>query len=120
MQTGNSTSSAGDNGKTVAIVSYITLIGWIVALIIHNSNKTSLGAYHLRQMLGLMILMIVFAILRYLLFMAPLTGWMIALALNISILVLWIFGIIHAVNGREKPIPIVGGLFQKWFAGFAV
>ena len=49
-------STATDNGKTIAIISYITLIGWIIALIMHNNNKTELGAYHIRQMLGIMLL----------------------------------------------------------------
>jgi uncharacterized membrane protein len=119
MENSNS-SSAANNGKTVAIVSYITIIGWIVALIIHHSNKTSLGAYHLRQMLGLMILIVVIRIFRYLLFMMPLMGWAVSLGLNLGILVLWIFGLVNAAKGQEKPIPLVGVLFQKWFAGFAV
>jgi uncharacterized membrane protein len=119
MENSNS-SSATDNGKTVAIVSYITLIGWIVALIIHSSNKTSLGAYHLRQMLGLMILIIAISIFKYLTFMMPLAGGFVSLVLNLGILVLWIFGLVNAANGQEKPVPLVGALFQKWFAGFAV
>jgi uncharacterized membrane protein len=119
MENSNS-SSATDNGKTVAIVSYITLIGWIVALIIHSSNKTSLGAYHLRQTLGLMILIVIISIFKYLTFMMPLAGWAVSLGLNLGILVLWIFGLVNAASGQEKPIPLVGTLFQKWFAGFAV
>jgi uncharacterized membrane protein len=34
--------------------------------------------------------------------------------------VFWILGLISAINGQEKPIPVVGDLFQKWFAGFAL
>lgn len=32
-----------DKGKTVAIISYITLIGFVVALIMHNDDKTNLN-----------------------------------------------------------------------------
>lgn len=35
----------------------------------------------------------------------------------ILVLVMWIMGIISAVNGEMKPAPIMGGSFQKWFAG---
>ena len=36
-------SETSEDGKTIAIISYITLIGWIIALVMHQSNKTSLG-----------------------------------------------------------------------------
>ncbi len=38
--------------KTVAIVAYLTLIGFIIAIILNGQKKTALGAFHLRQMLG--------------------------------------------------------------------
>lgn len=105
-----------DNGKTVAIVSYITLIGWIVALIMHGNAKSSLGAYHLRQMLGLMILAVATTILRVPLMFIPFLGWGVNMAISIGLLVFWILGLIAAVNAEEKPIPLLGDLFQKWFA----
>ncbi len=46
--------TTSDNGKTVAIIAYITLIGWIIALVMNNGNKTALGSYHVRQSLGIM------------------------------------------------------------------
>lgn len=106
--------------KTVAIVCYITLIGWIIALVLHSNKKTSLGAYHLRQTLGLMLLAIASFILGFPLAMIPVLGWLIGLVLNIGLLVFWIMGLISAANGEEKPMPIVGDLFQKWFAGLGV
>ena len=41
--------------KTVAILSYVTFIGFIVAVILHGNKKTRLGSFHLRQALGLWI-----------------------------------------------------------------
>lgn len=32
-------SQSPDNGKTVAIISYITIFGWILAFILHRGNK---------------------------------------------------------------------------------
>ena len=108
-----------DNGKTIAILSYITIIGWIVALVMHGSNKTSLGAYHLRQGLGIMILAIAVTIIRIPLIFVPFLGWMIGLCLSLGLLTLWILSLVSAVNAEEKPTPLVGGLFQTWFANFA-
>ena len=35
--------------------------------------------------------------------------------LGIAFLVFWIMGIIAAVNGEMKPMPVVGPLYQQWF-----
>lgn len=104
-----------DNGKNIAIISYVTLIGWIVALVMHGSNKTSLGAYHLRQSLGVVVLAIATMIIRVPLFFIPM-GWIIGSLLAVGIFVFWILGLISAVNGEEKPLPLIGEPFQKWFA----
>ena len=41
----NNQSYSSDDGKNIAIIAYLTLIGFIIALIQHNNNKTRLGAY---------------------------------------------------------------------------
>jgi len=89
--------------KTVAIVSYFSLIGFIVAIVLNSNKKTKLGAFHLRQMLGLILSSIVCII--------PILGWIIFLGLFI----LWIMGLISATKGEMKPVPLLGGLYQKWF-----
>ena len=114
--TGNNNQASIDNGKTVAIVAYITLIGWIVAFVMNSNNKTALGTYHIRQMLGLMILSVVVAIIRFPLFFIPFIGWGIGSLLSLAVLVLWLLGLISAANEQQKPIPILGETFQKWFA----
>lgn len=107
-QTQQSNSNEG-NGKVVAIVSYLGLIGWIIAIIVHGNGKTSLGAYHLRQSLGIMLT----GLVGSLVFWIPILGW----ALAIGLLVFWILGLISAVNGQEKPVPVLGAFYQKTFAG---
>ena len=101
--------------KTVAIVAYITLIGFIVAILIHNGKKTRLGAYHLRQVLGLFITGFAVGICQIVLVFIPILGWLAIIVLWISMLVFWITGLIAAINGQMKPMPIVGPLYQKWF-----
>jgi uncharacterized membrane protein len=108
--------SNADSGKTIAILSYITLIGWIVALVMHGSNKTSLGAYHLRQSLGLVVIAIASMVIRIPLLFIPYIGWLLSMLIGVGLLIFWIMGLISAVNGEEKPLPIIGKPFQKWFA----
>jgi uncharacterized membrane protein len=106
------TETTSDNGKTVAIISYITLIGWIIALVMHNGNKTALGAYHIRQSLGIIILAVLLAILNSVLGI-PILAWII----QIGILIFWILGLVSAVQGEMKPVPLLGAQFQDWFKG---
>jgi uncharacterized membrane protein len=107
-----------DNGKTTAIVSYITLIGWLIAYFaMHQSKKTSLGSYHLRQTLLLFICAIVYQIVVVIITMAvPAIGMILSL-LGLVFLVLWIMGLIAAINGEEKPMPLIGEKAQELFKG---
>ncbi|MBX2829283.1 MAG: hypothetical protein KTR22_14045 [Flavobacteriaceae bacterium] len=104
--------STSDNGKTVAIISYLTLIGWIIALIMNNSDKTELGSFHIRQMLGIMLIAVALSVVSQVLGIG-IVAWVIQIAL----LVLWILGFIGALQGEKKPIPVLGEQFQEWFKG---
>ncbi len=109
--------AATGEDRTVAILSYLTIIGFIVALIMHSSKKTALGSFHLRQCLGLIITAIALSIAGMILMFIPFIGWLTAMACWIGMLVLWVMGLIAAVNGQQKPLPVVGEHYQKWFSG---
>lgn len=101
--------------KTVAIVGYLTFVGFIVAVVMHNSKKTKLGAFHLRQSLGLMIGSFAIFFLALPLGFIPVLGAVIDFALYIGLLVLWVTGLLAAVNGEFKPVAVVGKHFEKLF-----
>ena len=105
-----------DNGKTTAIVSYLSLIGWLIAYFaLHVPNKTSLGSYHLRQTLLLMICAVGFQLIAIIItFIMPFFALILWVAW-IGFLVLWIIGLISAINGEEKPMPIIGEKAQELF-----
>ena len=120
----NNNISTSDDGKTVSIVSYLTVIGWLIAYFAkHNDKKTELGSYHLRQTLLLYIIGIGIYIIWSVVFVSLLfsTGFTLALTLNwvirVGLFVLWIIGFIGAVNGEKKPIPIIGDMAQNMFKG---
>jgi uncharacterized membrane protein len=110
----HSNSDATDD-KTAAIVSYLTLIGFIVAVLMHNTKKTRLGAYHLRQSLGLMLAAIAVAFAVAVMAFIPFIGWLAGLAAWLGLLALWVMGLLSAINGEQKPVPVLGVHFQKWF-----
>ena len=104
-----------DNGKTVAIVSYLTIIGWIIAYVMYGNKKQQLSAYHIRQSLGIMITGVLFYVLQFMLLFVPFIGWLISLImipLGLLLFVAWILGLIAAINGEEKPVPFIGNRIQ--------
>ncbi len=103
--------------KTLSIVSYITIIGWVIAYMSHNGSpeKSSLGRYHLKQSLGLGILGIVVGIVITIIgSIVPSLYTILSLA-NLAIVVLWVIGIMNANNEVEKPLPIIGSMFEDKF-----
>jgi len=113
------TAPAGED-RTVAILAYITLIGFIIAIVMHSGKKTTLGAFHLRQILGLFITGLVLWLPGIIISLIPFVNFIMLLlwpAIGITLFVFWIMGLISAVNGQLKPLPVVGAHYQKWFAG---
>ncbi len=111
-----------DQGKTVAILSYITLIGLIIAFILHNDdkNKSELGAFHLRQAIGIFATGMALSIAQFIFVFIPFLGWLINVALTVSMVALfvfWILGIISAINQEKKEVPFVGAFYQNLFSG---
>lgn len=100
------------DAKTTAIVSHITLIGWVIALIVNKDKKEELPAFYIRQMLGLFVIGLGLSVLSFI----PLIG-IIAGLLSLAIIVFWVISLINAVNGKMAPLPIVGEMFQEWFKG---
>ncbi|RIV73161.1 YtxH domain-containing protein [Flagellimonas aequoris] len=93
-----------ESGKTVAIVAHLTLIGWIIAIIMNSSNKSELGSFYIRQVLGIMLLGFVLGIIPVI----NLIAW-------IFPFILWIVSLVGAINGNQKPVFLLGEHFQNWF-----
>lgn len=103
-------STGGKDPKTISIISYLTIIGWIIALVMNNP-KQSLASFHIRQMAGILIVGIALSLLNY----VPMMGGLLRSIGGILVFIMWILGFISAIQGEEKPIPIVGEYFQDWF-----
>ena len=106
---------ATTDDKTTAIVSYLTLIGFVVAVVMHGTKKTRLGAFHLRQSLGLMLTSMAVAFAATIFAFVPFIGWVVGLAAWFGLLGLWVMGLWSAINGESKPVAVLGEHFQKGF-----
>lgn len=102
--------------KTTGIVSYITLVGWIVALVARE-NKNDYTNFHLRQMFGIFLTGIALYAVFFVLILilgVELASILYSIA-GIGVFVLWVIGIIGAFNNEKKLVPVLGEHFQKWF-----
>ena len=115
---------ANINDNTVGVIAYITLIGFIIAIVL-NSNKEGeekkFGAFHIRQALGLIIFAvgtyILFAILTMLLItisfgLAGIVG-ILSMLIMFGFLALLIMGIVNAANKTYKEVPVIGKFSSK-------
>ena len=110
-------------GKTAGIISYLTLIGWLVAYFaLHKDKKTDIGSYQLRQTLLLHIIAIIsgWGVTFIIGILAVSTGVgalvYVPYLIQLALFILWIIGFIGAVNGEKKPIPLIGEKAQTTFA----
>jgi uncharacterized membrane protein len=103
------------NGKNIALISYIPVIGWIIAFILYleNNTKSSIARFHLRQTLGLLITYIAGTMI-----LAFFKIGLLFFPFEIASAVLWILGLLNALKEEEKPVPLVGHYFQEWFKNF--
>lgn len=112
-----------DNGKTAGIISYFTIIGWLIAYFaFHQNNKTSLGSYQLRQTL---LFHIAFMVVRWGLSIILGAMWLstgfislysLLRLVDFAFFILWIIGFIGAVQGEKKEIPLLGDRAQTMFS----
>lgn len=89
--------------KSNGIIAYITIIGFIIAFIQNQEQKSEYVNFHIRQMIGIIVCSFVWVI--------PFLGWI----LGLGVMVMWIMGVMGAMSGERKPVPIVGEHFQEWF-----
>jgi len=99
-----------NEGKSNAIVAYITIIGCVIAIFMNAESKNTFASFHIKQALGIHII--------YFLLLALVSGfdsWLITFSIWLFVFVLWLYGFIGALHGRKTIVPLVGEYFQKWF-----
>ncbi|GAA4818562.1 hypothetical protein [Litoribaculum gwangyangense] len=109
------TSQDIDKGRTNAIISYLTIIGVIVAYYLNNEDhkKSVFASFHIRQSLGLWL---TFYALGYI--VGSFDSWLISSGFYVFFVVLFIYGLVGAISGKAQIVPLVGTFYQKIFANF--
>ena len=96
-------------GKNAAIVSYITIIGTLIAFSMNMEAKNEFAAFHIRQAFGLWIS---FFALGFLIGHA--NSIYATMGLYIFFIILLLYGFTGALSGKKQMVPLLGKLFQKW------
>ncbi len=97
-----------EQNKVMAILAYL---GWLLLIPLFAAKDSKFARFHVNQGLILAIvetvILVVFGILARIPYIGILFG-IIEGILGIAFLVMWIIGIMNAVNGRAKELPLIG------------
>jgi uncharacterized membrane protein len=102
------------DNKTLSIVSYITIFGWLISFIVGKEKANGLLRYHLKQSLGLIIFSIILSVILRILISVTQMG--VFNILGVLPLILIIIGAINAANEVEKPLPLIGKMVEDKFS----
>jgi len=104
------------DNKTLSIVSYLTLFGWLISYFMGKEKADSLLKYHLKQGLGVFLVGILCNIaVSIIAFIVPSIGLILSSLVSLTFLVLMIIGILNANKELEKPLPFIGKMFENQF-----
>jgi len=87
--------------RMTSIVAYITWIGLIIALVAGDKEGAK---FHMNQSLVIWLVGTVCGMLAA----VPLVGTLISVVGGIFCFVCWFIGLIGAIQGTEKPVPVLG------------
>jgi uncharacterized membrane protein len=101
-----------ERGRKYAIISYLTIIGVIIAYYLNNEDdkKSIFASFHIRQSLGLWL---TFYALGYII--GSFDSWLVSSGFYVFFAVLFIYGFINALNRKALPVPLLGNYYQKLF-----
>lgn len=93
-----------------AVIAYII---FFLPLLIESVKNDSFVKFHVKQGLVLFLFSLVIQIVGTII---PIIGWVVIMPLGgLATIVLFIIGIMNALNGEEKELPVVGS-FAKNFS----
>lgn len=100
------------DAKQIAVISYITIIGLIIAFVMNNDKKFEFSKYHIGQSLGLALTGLTLGAIG----LIPILGWLINIIGTFVLIYMWVMGLMNAINDRKKPVPILGKKYEEWFS----
>jgi len=95
-----------DKNKGMAIVAYILFF----VPLLTEAKDSPFVKFHIKQAIMLIIAWVAVTILG----LVPVLGWIAAPIASLVLFVFWIIGVINAVNGEAKQVPMIGKYADKY------
>jgi len=89
------------NKRTTDVVAYLTWVGLIIALVAGDRYESR---FHLNQSLVIWLTGTVLGMVAW----VPLLGWLIGAVGSLFCVICWFIGIVNAIQGVEKEVPLLG------------
>lgn len=105
--------TVNEEAKKIAVISYITIIGLVIAFVMNNEKKLGYASYHIHQSVGLCVTGFALGVIG----VVPILGWIINIIGIFVLLYMWVMALMNAINGKEKPAPFLGKKYEEWFKG---
>lgn len=104
--------SSSSENRIFGIVSYITWIGFIIAIVASDKND-AFSRHHINQGLVLNLLTTIVNILSWILGLIPFIGIIFKIIfwiVDVIIFIIWLIALISACKGEIKDMPILGSI----------
>lgn len=97
------------NEKLYAVIGYIFPFLFFLPLVQDDLKSNQFSRFHANQQLNLLILVVAYMALQNVLFMILYFMWMpIASLIWLGIIVLAVLGVVNALGGQTKELPLIG------------
>lgn len=96
-----------EKNKVMALLSYI---GFLFIVPLFAAKDSKFARFHANQGIVLFIAAIVLNIVSVLLGYIPVVGWILAWVMRVIWWALAVLGIVNALNGKAKQLPLIGGI----------
>lgn len=96
--------------KTTDIVAYLTWVGLLIAFLAGDKENSK---FHLNQSLVIILAELALGVVISVGSIIPIVNIIIGIAggvATIALVVFWIMGFVNALQGVEKPLPLIGGI----------
>ena len=93
------------------LATFLSLIGFIIALIARRKNKYVM--YYTKQSIVIFVMGAIVGVIQRVIDIIPFMGGLISFALGVLIFIAWLISWINALSGKEKDIPIISEWAEK-------
>ena len=104
----NNQPPAGSGPKRNTLMAALAYVLFFIPMITGDSKKDEFVKFHTKQGFALFVVDVALAIIGAIIPFYLWFWWQISWILNLGLLVLFILGIVNAVNGKKQELPVIG------------